>query len=270
MINPTVFLHELFRRLKSVLVWGFSVTLLVLFFFSFFTVYAGQAETLQALLNNFSKELRVAFGMEHIDLSTVTGYAAFLFLYIQLCLAVQAANYGFGMVSIEETELTADFLLTKPISRASIFASKLWVAVFSILLTDLIVSASLFGSITLFRGDYEYDPNIILLLLASLIPFQLFFFSVGLLVSLLVRRIRSVTPYAMGLAFGLYALGAFSGIFGDVKLEYITPFKHFDATYIVNHAAFNQPLLLISVAVILLSILFAFLLYLRRDIHAVS
>lgn len=40
-----------------------------------------------------------------------------------------------------------------------------------------------------------------------------------LVISLLVKRVRSVTPYALGLGFGAYVLSAFSGIFGDVKLR---------------------------------------------------
>ena len=57
------------------------------------------------------------------------------------------------------------------------------------------------------------------LLLLSIVIFQLFFLSVGLVISLLVKRVRSVTPYGLGLAFGAYILSAFSGIFGEVKLE---------------------------------------------------
>jgi ABC-2 type transport system permease protein len=100
--------------------------------------------------------------------------------------------------------------------------------------------------------------------------FQLFFLSVGLVISLLVKRVRSVTPYALGLGFGAYVLSAFSGIFGDVALELITPFKHLDAAYIVKHAAYNMPLLLLNLAVTLVSLAVSYWLYIRRDIPAVS
>ncbi len=100
--------------------------------------------------------------------------------------------------------------------------------------------------------------------------FQLFFLSVGLVVSLLVKRVRSVTPYALGLGFGMYVLSAFSGIFGDVKLELVTPFKHLDAPYIVQHGAFDTPLVLLNVAVTLVALAVSYWLYTRRDIPAVS
>jgi ABC-2 type transport system permease protein len=65
-------------------------------------------------------------------------------------------------------------------------------------------------------------------------------------------------------------LSAFSGVFGDVKLEYITPFKHLDPTYIVQHGAYNTPLVLLNVAVTLVALVVSYWLYTRRDIPAVS
>jgi ABC-2 type transport system permease protein len=125
-------------------------------------------------------------------------------------------------------------------------------------------------AILLFRGEREFEPATLLLLLLSMVIFQLFFLCVGLVISLLVKRVRSVTPYALGLAFGMYVFSAFSGIFGDVKLELITPFKHFDAAAIVQDAAYNTPLVLLNVAVSLIALALSYWLYTRRDIPAVS
>ncbi len=92
----------------------------------------------------------------------------------------------------------------------------------------------------------------------------------GLVISLLVKRVRNVTPYGLGLGFGMYVLSAFSGMLGDVKLEYITPFKHFDAAAIVQDGALNTPLVLLNVAVTLIALAVSYWRYTRRDIPAVS
>jgi ABC-2 type transport system permease protein len=86
----------------------------------------------------------------------------------------------------------------------------------------------------------------------------------------LVKRVRSVTPYSLGLGFGAYVLSAFSGMFGGVGLDYITPFKHLDPGYFVQHGAFDTPLLVLNVAITLISLALSYWLYIRRDIHAVS
>jgi ABC-2 type transport system permease protein len=68
----------------------------------------------------------------------------------------------------------------------------------------------------------------------------------------------------------MYVLSAFSAVLAEVKLEYITPFKHLDPAYIVHNGAYDTPLVLLNVAVSLVAIGLSYWLYIRRDIHAVS
>ncbi len=269
-MNLNIYRHEVRTRLRSVIVWSLGVAALILFFFSFFAVFADQAELLNEMLDRFPPEMSAAFGLDKMDLSTVLGYYSFIFLFVQLCLAIQASNYGFGLVSIEESELTADFLLSKPVSRTQVVTSKLLAALTALTLTNLVVWVASFAAVTLFRGARDYQAGTLLLLLLSIVIFQLFFLSVGLVVSLLVKRVRSVTPYALGLGFGAYVLSAFSGLLGDVKLELLTPFKHLDAAAIVARAAYDAPLVLLNVAVSVLALVLSYWLYVRRDIPAVS
>ena len=49
--------------------------------------------------------------------------------------------------------------------------------------------------------------------------------------------------------------------------DIITPFKHFDPNYIVAHGAYNTPLALLSVLVIVVAIAGSYLLYGKRNIH---
>ena len=74
-----------------------------------------------------------------------------VFLFCQICLAIQASNYGFSLVSIEERELTADFLLAKPIGRGKILTAKLLAALAALTITNLSVWASSFFVINLIR-----------------------------------------------------------------------------------------------------------------------
>lgn len=269
-MNANIFRHEFHIRLKSVVIWSLSLIFLIVFFFSLFPVFSTEAALMNEMLANFPPELRAAFGMDNMNLATALGFYSFIFLFVQLCLAIQASNYGFGLVSIEESELTADFLLTKPVSRTQILNSKLLAVVTSLTITNLVVWVSSFVALELYRGKNEYDAGMLVLLLLSIVIFQLFFLSVGLVVSLLVKRVRSVTPYGLGLGFGMYVLSAFSGVFGEVTLELITPFKHLDAAYIVEHGAYNTPLVLLNAAVTLVSLGVSYWLYVRRDIPAVS
>ncbi len=268
-MSMNIFQHEFKMHLRSVITWSVAVAVLILVYVSLFSSFAQDAELLNEMMANFPEQLLTAFGLNGVNLATVLGYFSFVFLFVQICLAIQAANYGFSLVSIEEREWTADFLLAKPVGRSQILTSKLLAALSGLTITNIVVWISSFGFINLFRGDRTYETNLLLLLLLSIVVFQLFFLSVGLVISLLVKRIRSVTPYSMALGFGMYVLSVFGDMLGESALEKITPFKHFDPNYIIQHGAYDVPLVLISVAVIVISLVGSYVLYTRRDIPAV-
>lgn len=264
-----VFRLEFKMLSRSVLTWSVAIAAVIFIYVAMFSSFAADAELLMEMMSNFPEALLQAFGMAGVDMSTVLGYFGFAFLFAQICLAIQAAGYGFSLVSIEEREWTADFLLSKPVGRTQILTSKLFAALVGLAITNLVVWISSFGFIELFRGDKTYEARPLVLLLLGIVVFQLFFFSVGLLISLLVKRVRSVTPYAMALGFGMYVLSAFGDMLGESVLEKISPFKHFEPSYILQHGAYDVPLVLVSVVVIVISLAGSYLLYARRDIPAV-
>jgi len=261
-----IFKHEFKTKLLSVLIWSLSIAALIVLFMSLFSSFSADAALLSQMTESFPEELLIAFGMQDMDMSSVLGYFAILFVFCQICLAIQAANYGFGLVSIEESEWTADFLLSKPISRSRILTSKLLAALLSLTLTEAFVWMCSFFSVHIFGSGQEFQTKALVSLLASMSVFQLFFLTVGIFISLLVKRVRSVTPFSMGLVFGLYALNAFGSMIGEQSLEVISPFKHFTPNYIVRHAAWEMPLALISVACIVISIIASYLFYQKRNI----
>lgn len=261
--------QEFGMHVRSVAIWSAAMATLILVFVSLFSSFAVQAELMNEMMANFPPALLQAFGLGGVDLASVLGFFGFIFLFVQICLAIQAASYGFSLVSIEEREWTADFLLAKPVGRSQILTSKLLAALGGLLITDVVVWISSYAFINLFKGEATYDTRSLLVLLLSILPFQLFFLCVGLVVSLLVKRVRSVTPYAMALGFGMYVLSAFGDLLGESVLEKITPFQHFEPHYIVQHAAYDLPLFMVSVAVILISLVGSYVLYTRRDIPSV-
>ena len=269
-MSTTIFKHEFKMHLRSVITWSVAAAAVILLYTSVFSSFADQAATLNDALSNFPEAFRAAFGLSDIDLSSVLGFFSFVYLFVQILLAIQAANYGFGLVSIEERELTADFLLAKPVARPRIMTSKLLAALAGLAITQAVVWASTFGFLDAFKGDKTYDAGLLVLLLLGLIVFQLFFLTAGMVISLLVKRVRSVTPYAMALGFGMYVLSAFGAMFGESKFEKITPFKHFDPHYIIPNGHFDTPLVMISVIVIIFSVAAGYWLYVRRDIPAVT
>lgn len=261
-----IYLHEFKSKFKSVLVWSFSLVALLLTFMSLSSSFQKNTEILTKAMANFPKELLMAFGMNNLDWSSILSYYALVFLFVQICLAIQAANYGFGLVSIEESEFTADFLLAKPVNRNQILSSKLLAALTALTITNAVVWITTFVSLELFDKGIGYDVKALVILLISIIFFQAFFLTVGVVISLLMKRVRSVTPLSMALVFGLYILNAFSSMLGGITVEVVSPFKQFEPNYIIKNSAYDWPLFLLCVGIVLVSITGSYWLYSRRNI----
>ncbi len=263
-----IYKHEFKMKIKSVIGWSLAVALMIFIYLSIFSSIEVDAILLSEMMASFPEEFLIAFGMTDIDMSTILGFFGLIFLFIQICLAIQAANYGFSLVSVEETDLTADFLLAKPVGRTKIMTSKLLAAITGLTITNLVVWISSFVFLRMFSDGGQFETKPVLVLMLSIAIFQLFFLTVGMLISLLVKRVRSVTPYSMALVFGLYVLNAFGGMIGEDKLEILSPFKHFEPNYILKHAAYDLPLAWISVVAIVISIIGSYVLYSRRNIRS--
>ncbi|MFQ5418830.1 MAG: ABC transporter permease [Anaerolineae bacterium] len=269
-MKNNIYKREFKTRRRSVITWSVSAAAVALLYFSIFPSFAKDAALINKTMESFPPEFRAAFGMGDVDFSTIMGFFSFVYFFLQIMLAIQAANYGFGLVSIEERELTADFLMTKPVARVQIMNSKLLAALTSLGVTQVVVWVSVFVFVNAFKGDGTYDAGTLALMLLGLSVFQLFFLTVGLVVSLLVKRVRSVTPYAMGLGFGMYVLGAFGDLGGATTFELIPPFMNFDPKFMIKNGRFDTPLVLISIVVIIVSSAASYWLYLRRDISSVT
>lgn len=263
-----IFIHEIKSYLKSVGIWSVAIFLIMLVYFSAFNAVAVEATELEEMMSAFPEELLIAFGMNEMDFTSLLGFFGVVFLFCQICLAIQASNYGFSLVSIEERELTADFLLPKPVGRGKILTAKLLAAFLALTITNLSVWASAFIVINLNRNGRTLDVQALVLILSTIVLFQLFFFSAGIVISLLMKRVRSVIPLSMALSFGMYILNVFGTMFGDAKLEVISPFRHFDPNYILANGSYNLPLVMISVVVIVIAIPASYALYQKRNIAA--
>ncbi|MGW8319046.1 MAG: ABC transporter permease subunit [Candidatus Promineifilaceae bacterium] len=262
-----IYKHEFRMGFRSMVTWSIAVIAIIFLMMSIFSSFAEDAALMEETLASFPPELLAAFGMTDLDMASVLGYFSFIFVFVQICLAIQAANYGFSLVSVEERELTADFLLAKPVGRNQIMTSKLLSALTALAITNIVVWITSLAAINLFRDGREYDVQALVLLLLSVALFQLFFLSVGLVISLLVRRVRNVTPYSMALVFGMYVLNAFGNMLGEDTFELLSPFRHFEPSYITSNGAYD-PLILLSLVITVVSIAGSYLLYARRNIAA--
>ncbi|MEN8908058.1 MAG: ABC transporter permease subunit [Clostridiales bacterium] len=264
-----IFKYEFKMYQKSILLWMISIVGLLFAMMAFYPSFGNDSEILEKMLKNYPEELLKAFGMSGgIPLSSVLGYFVFTFVLVQLCLAIQAANYGFSILSVEEREFTADYLMSKPVSRVRIINAKFLAALLALTITNIVTWIGSFGCIEIFREGKEYDATKLIILLATILLFQLVFLTVGMAISVVLRRIRSVLTFSISLAFGTYILNSVRAIVGGETLGYLSPFYHFDPAYILKNGNLDISMVLISIVFIIVSVSVTYVFYLKRDIYS--
>lgn len=264
-----IFKHEFNMKKKSILIWSLSLVGFIILYMAFFPSMAQDSEAFDSVMSNFPEEMLHALGLrDGLSLSSLIGYFTLTFAMIQLALAIQSSNYGFSILSEEERELTADFLMSKPVSRRKIYLSKFLAAFLSLIITSIFVGVGSFIALELFNGGDTYKNTNLLKLLLTVPIFQLIFLSLGMLISLLFRKIRSVLSFSMGLSIGLYVINSVSGIVDSEILGYITPYYYFEPGVILKSGEYDIRLISISIGIIIISLVVSYLMYNKRDIHS--
>lgn len=264
-----IYLFELKGLRKSIVIWSLAISVSIMSYMVFFPALAADTAAFDAIMANYPPELLALFGMRaELPMTSLLGYFAVTFGIIQIPIAIQAANYGFNMLSVEERELTADFLLSKPVSRSKIFISKFLAALSALTIVNISIWIGSIASLLLFKGDAVLELNNVYVLLSTIILFQLVFMSVGILVSLLVRKVPSVLSFSMALAFGMYIIYGFKAVFSVGILSYVTPYSYFDVAEILINGTYEVLETVIAVVVIIVSLTMSYFLYKKRNIHS--
>ncbi|HZK70443.1 MAG TPA: ABC transporter permease subunit [Clostridia bacterium] len=258
-----MYIHELKVYRKSTIVWTLSLIAIVILFMSIFPAFAKDAATFQKYIDSIPKALTAALGITSLDLS-VLGFYSVIFTYIMLCGAIQAMNIGLSIVSNEERGKTADFLLSKPITRQQIITSKLLAALTSIVITNIIFITV--ATIVLQSVKTEpFSINKFALISLSLFLTQLIFVSMGVFISIIVKKIKSVLPISLGIVFGFFIIGMLGSVIGDDVAKYITPFKYFDPAKIIKNSAYETQFVVITIVFVILATVGSYVLYSKKD-----
>jgi len=259
-----IFYHECKALGKSTFFWTISLVLVAIVFLSLFPAFSKDAEATKRLLEGFPKEILKAMGLSLEIFFSILGYYSFVFVYIVLCGSIQAMNFGLSVLSKEVRDKTADFLLTKPIKRYQIMTAKLSAVVASLLLTNIFYVLFAYITISLLTKT-AMNNHVFLLISFSLLFVQLLFFSLGVLVSVVVPKIKSVLTYSLAIVFGFFILDLFNEIIGENLVRYLIPFKYFDSLYIMNHCSYEMPFVILAITVFVAFISVSYVIYGKKD-----
>lgn len=217
-----------------------------------------------------STTIRTLLGINLDYITSILGFYSMIFSFVALCGAIQAMNMGLSILSKESRERTSDFLLVKPVSRSFIVTAKLLAAFTAIIITNVVYCTASFIIANIVKTA-NYNIKLLIMINLTLFFIQLIFLAIGLLISVFFNKLKSVLPISLGVVFGLYMLGAIiSADKNNEVARFISPFKYFDITYIIKNASYENFYIGMSAVIIVISIAISYIIYIKKDIHAVS
>ncbi len=260
---------EIRKNLKGNLMWGFYIVAFTIFYMMFYPMM-GQDQTLfDELMSGFPQEFLDAFGFSaELPIGSILGYYALTYSFVLIVVGIHASILGFGLLSLEERELTADFLFTRPVKRQTIFLAKIGSMLVSVLIVYVITGLGFVLSILLFNGGNPYSLTNVFILQSALIFFQLIMVGLGMSISMLLKKIRNLLSLGIGLALSLYFIESIASMIHSDLLAFITPYSYFTADYILIEGTYDWPKFLLGIVIIAITFSSSYFLYIRRNIAA--
>jgi ABC-2 type transport system permease protein len=270
-INTNLYFKELKRYRKFFLAWSISISVLIVMELAFYHIFMKE-EMVKMMAtffeNPFMKNMMTAFGTSMDVLTNALGYYATRnAIYIILLGPFFSIMLAGKILAREEHEKTAEFLLSKPITRLEIVWSKL--ATFLTYLLLLNVMLLLSGSIGLeiFKGESVYRRSAFFVHSFYFFLLMLTFGAIGLFLSLLIKRGRPITNISIGIVFGGYLVDVLSKTTQSVsKFGYISPFRIVDSGVLRPDYGLEWWRVLYFLGISLVLIILTFFIYKKKDI----
>lgn len=260
----TLVKHELRQGRLSFIIWTASIGFLLAICIVLFPEMKSQMDSVSdmfASMGSFSE----AFGMDRLSFGTLTGfYSVECGNILGLGGAFYASLIAAGMLSKEEKDKTAEFLLTHPVSRGRIVTEKLIAVFVQITAMNVIIFALAAGSIVAIGEEIPWKEIGLMHLAYYILQLELAGICFG--ISAFIRK--GSAGVGLGIAVMMYFLNLVANI-ADVAdfLKYITPFGYCEGADIVSDGKLDGTLIAVGAMVGICGIALAYLKYTKKDIH---
>ena len=266
-MNKNLYLKELKRNRKNLIIWSSIVIGFTLMVLSIFPFMKEMGEDMGALLDSMPVELQKAMGMDAETWKNIMGfYSTYYGIYIVVLVSIYTTSTGTGIISKEEKDRTAEFLLTKPLSRQTIVKTKL-AALFTLAVIIYVIQTlvAIVGVIAFGEGSIDWGAFYTLHFGGFILV--LFFTAIGVLLSMYLKPKKNFMGIVVGLTFGMYFLEAISKATEATNwIGYFSPFHYLDFNVSGGNYEVNYISGIVMLALGALALLWSNKVYLKKDI----
>lgn len=260
----TLVKHELRQGRLSFLIWTASIGFLMIVCIFLFPEMKGQMENVSDVFSSMGS-FTAAFGMDRLNFGTLIGfYAVECGNILGLGGAFYASFCAVGILSKEEKDRTAEFLLTHPVSRRHIVTGKLIAVFVQVVVMNLIIYVLSTGSIAAVGEEIPWKELNLLHMAYFLLQLELAGICFG--ISAFLRK--GSVGVGLGIAAMMYFLNLVANITEAAEsLEWLTPFGYAEGADIVTNGALDSGMVTVGLVLGAAGVIFAYLEYCKKDIH---
>ena len=203
--------------------------------------------------------------MDRLNFGTLTGfYAVECGNILGLGGAFFASLCAVGILSKEEKDKTAEFLLTHPVSRKRVITEKLIAVLIQITAMNIIIYALAVGSIAVVGETIPWKEISLMHIAYYLLQLELAGICFG--ISAFLRK--GSVGVGLGIAAMMYFLNLIANITDVAEfLKYITPFGYCEGADIVSNGSLDCTLVAIGIVLGISGIITSYIKYTKKDIH---
>ena len=262
-----LFIRELRSNRRALIIWCAGILALVAIGVGKYAGLSVSDQALNELVAKMPKAIRGIMGGSDFDLSQASGYYGVVYSYLLLLAAIHAAMLGSTILSKEERDRTAEFLLVKPISRYRVVGAKLGAALCNIIALNIVTGVISVGSMKQL-GDGESLTQAITLLMAGMFMIQLLFLSIGFVLSAGLRNAKHASMLTTSIVLLTYLVSVGINMADSLNgLTFLTPFKYVDTAGIINGGGLSTGYSIASLLVSIILCSLSFVFYSKRDIQ---
>ena len=260
----TIVKHELRQGKVSFLIWTASIGFLLAVCIFLFPEMKGEMDGMSELFSSMGS-FTAAFGMDRLNFGTLIGYYAIeCGNVLGLGGAFFAALSAVGILSKEEKDRTAEFLLTHPVSRVRIITEKFVAVLIQITTMSLIIYALSVGSMAVIGENIPWKEMSLLHLAYYILQIEL----AGICFGISAFIGKGSVGIGLGIAVIMYFLNLIANIAEVAEfLKYITPFGYCDGADIVANGSLNGSLVVIGITIGVIGVIVAYMKYVKKDIQ---
>ncbi|MBE6837389.1 MAG: ABC transporter permease [Ruminococcus sp.] len=254
---------ELKKGARGFIVWTLAITFMLVVCIVIYPEMKGEIEGVQDIFSNMGA-FSDAFGMNQLNFGTLIGYYGIeCGNTLGMGGGFFAAIIGISILSKEEKNRTAEFLLTHPIRRSRVIVEKLFAVLIQVVIFNLFVTAMGYLTIKII-GESVPDKEFLLIHMGYfLLQLEIALICFGF--SAFIKR--GGVAIGVGFATFMYFANLLSNITEKTEfLKYITPFAYADPASIVSDRALDVFLVTLGMCYAVLAVLIGFLRYSEKDI----